>query len=519
MQNSENSKRIALNTILLYFRMFITMGIALYTSRIVLNTLGIEDFGIYNVVGGVVMMFSFLNASMSTATQRFLSFEIGKKNLDQLKKTFSMSINIHVIIATVVFIFAETIGLWFLNTKLVIPIDRLEAANWVYHFANLALFANIIRVPFNSLIIAHERMKIFAYISVFDAVLKLLIVLLLMRVGFDKLKVYSFLIFLVATIIFFIYWIYTRKEFKEIKYTFLWDKALFDKLYSFFGWNLIGAINGVASQNGLNILLNLFFGPTINAARGIAFQVSSAVNGFVSNFQLAMYPQIVKSYAKGDTQYMHNIIFKGAKYSFFLLFFITLPILLETEIILQGWLIQVPEYTVIFCRLVIINILIDCISGSLMSGAQASGKIKYYQIIVGGLLLLVVPISYSLLLLDYPPESTFYVCITISLMALFARLFILKYLINLSFSHFIREVVLVVIGVSFIGVVLPLIIRLNFDSGVYRLIIVTTTSVLSISISVYLLGLKKVERVFINSYLILFKKNIVFNFTNWLKKS
>ncbi|MDB4366659.1 MATE family efflux transporter, partial [Akkermansiaceae bacterium] len=379
MSNIENSKRIALNTALLYFRMLISMGVSLYTSRIVLNTLGVEDFGIYNVVGGVVMMFSFLNASMSTATQRFLSFEIGKKNLNELEKTFSMSINIHVIIAIFVFIFAETIGLWFLNHKLVIPIYRLEVANWVYQFSVFSLMVSIIRVPFNSLIIAHERMKVFAYVSIFEAILKLLLVLLLIRLEFDKLQMYSILIFIVTIIVCLTYWLYCNNNFKNTRYIFCWKNKLFKTLISYGGWNLFGGISGVAMQNGLNILLNLFFGPIVNAARAISFQVNATVNGFVSSFQIAMYPQIVKSYAKDEVKYMHKIIFQGSKYSFYLLLFVTLPILMETESVLTYWLGIVPEYTVLFCRLVLINSLIDCISGPLMSATQATGKIKAYQ--------------------------------------------------------------------------------------------------------------------------------------------
>jgi O-antigen/teichoic acid export membrane protein len=499
MSNIENSKRIAINTVLLYFRMFISMGVALYTSRIVLNTLGVEDFGIFNVVGGIVMMFSFLNASMSTATQRFLSFEIGKKNLIQLKKTFSMSINIHIIIAIVIFIFAETVGLWFLNNKLVIPIYRLEAANWVYQFSILSLIVNVIRVPFNSLIIAHERMKMFAYVCIFEAILKLIIVLLLIRLEFDKLKLYSILIFIVTLIICFTYWLYCHNNFKKTKYIFYWKNKLFKTLISYGGWNLFGGISGVAMQNGLNILLNLFFGPIVNAARGISFQVNAAVNGFVSNFQIAMYPQIVKSYAKDDIKYMHKIIFQGSKYSFYLLLFITLPILIETESVLTYWLGMVPKYTVLFCRLVLINSLIDCISGPLMTATQATGKIKVYQAIVGSLLLINLPISYLILQNGFPPETVLFVSIIISIIALFVRLYLVMRLIDLSFKGFVINVLLRILVVSSTSIIVPVIFKYIMNPNLMQFFVVILASFLSVLFFIYWLGLEIKEKVFVKN--------------------
>ena len=415
---NENTKLIAKNTMLLYFRMFLTLGVSLYTSRVVLNTLGVEDFGIYNVVGGVVMMFSFLNSSMASATQRFLSFELGKNDLIQLKKVFSMSVNIHVIIALAIFILAETIGLWFLNTKLVIPAERLYAANWVYQFSILSFMVTILSVPYNAIIIANERMKVYAYVSIIEVILKLIILYILVWFGFDKLKLYAILVFFVSAIIWLIYKTYCNSNFSESKYQYYWDKPLFSTLMNYAGWNLFGNLAVVTMVQGINIMLNLFFGPIVNAARGIAYQVNGAVNSFVINFQMAMNPQIVKSYASGDLKYMHKIIFQGAKYSFFLLFILSLPILLETELILKIWLKNVPEHTIIFTRLAIINVLIDSISGPLMTAAQATGNIKKYQAIVGGLLLLILPISYLFLIMGYPPEITLYISISISIIAL-----------------------------------------------------------------------------------------------------
>lgn len=315
--SSENNKRIAKNTGILYIRMLFTMVVSLYTSRIILNTLGVEDFGIYNVVGGVVMIFSFLTSSMSNAILRFLSFEIGKKDFNQLKKVFSMSINIHAIIAVTIFVIAETIGLWFLNTKLVIPEERMNAANWVFQFSIFSFMFNIMRIPYNAIIIAQERMNFYAYASIIEVILKLIIVFLLVWFGFDKLKMYAIFVFCVTAIVWIIYITYCKRNFKETNYKYFWEKSLYKSLMNFAAWNLFGNIAVVAYSQGVNILLNIFFGPAINAARGIAFHVNSAVSGFVSGFQTSINPQIVKSYATDDKKYMQQLIFQGSKYSFF----------------------------------------------------------------------------------------------------------------------------------------------------------------------------------------------------------
>lgn len=480
--------------------MFFTMGVSLYTSRIVLNSLGVEDFGIYNVVGGVVMMFSFLNSSMSSATQRFLSFEMGRQDYAQLKKVFSMSVNIHAIIALTIFLLAETIGLWFLNAKLVIPAERMEAANWVYQFSIFSFMLTVMNVPYNATIIAHERMKVYAYVSIVEVILKLSVVFALVLLGFDKLKLYAVLVFVASVVIWIIYKTYCKRNFTETVYKFFWEKSLYKTLMNYAGWNLFGNLAGVAMGQGVNILLNLFFGPVVNAARGIASQVNGAITGFVTNFQMAMNPQIVKSYAAQDIKYMHQIIFQGAKYSFFLLLLLSLPILLETKTILKLWLKIVPEYTVIFTRLVIINVLIDCISGPLMTAAQASGKIKIYQSVVGGLLLLILPLSYLFLKLGFPPQVTLYVSICISIIALFVRLWILQPLIQIPIIKFINEVIINAMIVTVLAITLPLIIRFEMHYGLLRVIIVSISSVICTVVSIYVFGINPQEKQFLQKY-------------------
>lgn len=495
--SSENNKRIAKNTAMLYFRMLFTMAVSLYTSRVVLNTLGVEDFGIYNVVGGVVTMFAFLNSAMASGTQRFLSFELGKKDYEQLNRVFSMSINIHATIAIVIFILAETIGLWLLNTQLTIPEERMIAANWVYQFSVFALIITIMSVPYNAAIIAHERMKAFAYVSIIEVSLKLIIVFILDIFDYDKLKLYAILIFGISFVIRLVYGIYCKKNFKECSYIYFWDKSLYKTLLSFAGWNLWGNIASVTMNQGINILLNIFFGPTINAARGIAFQVNSAVNNFVNNFMMAINPQIVKSYASNEYLYMHQLIYKGAKYSYFLIFTLSVPLLIKTETIIAWWLNIVPDYTIIFIRLILINTLIDSISGPLITGAQASGKIKLYQSVIGSFLLLILPISYLLLKFKFPAQSVIYVSIAVSLIILYIRLFILRKLIGIKLYFFFNRVLIPIIAVSISSLIISISINNYLKSNFINTIVVISLSILASILSIYFLGLNNSEKIII----------------------
>jgi O-antigen/teichoic acid export membrane protein len=493
---TSSNKRIAKNTLMLYFRMLIILGVRLYTSRIILNTLGVEDYGIYNVVGGIVIMLSFLNSAMSTGTTRFLSFELGRGEFLKMARVFSMSLNIHAMIAVIIFILAETLGLWFLNTHLNIPAERMNAANWAYQFSILTFMIAILSIPYHALIIAHERMNVYAYVSIVEVSLQLLIVFMLQWFGFDKLKLYAVLVFLVSLMIRGIYGLYSSKNFKESKYRFIWDKSLYKTLMNFAGWNLWGNAAGVMSGQGVNILLNIFFGPAVNAARGIAYSVKAAVHQFVNNFQTAMKPQIIKSYAANDLKYMHQLIFQGAKYSFFLLLFMSVPILLETKIILQLWLKMIPEYTIIFTQLVIVNELISCLSGPLLTAAQASGRIKNFQLITGGLLFLVLPFSWMFLKFGYPPQITIYISIFFSVLALIARLWILQNLVQLNIKDFFVDVVLKTTFVGFSALILPLMVHSSIEESFQRFISVVLISIISTSASIYLFGLEPYERLF-----------------------
>ena len=370
---SENTRRIAKNTVMLYIRMLLIMAVTLYTSRVVLNVLGVEDFGIYNVVGGIVVMFSFLNGAMATSTQRFLSFSLGKNDQEQVARVFSMSMTTHISIALIVLLLAETFGLWIFYRYLNIPPERMGAAQWVYQLSVLTFCISIIRVPYNAGIIAYERMSFYAYISIVEVCLKLGMVILLQYLGSDKLILYALLMALTTGIVTFIYKLYCCKTFSVCRYHYFWDKHLYKELISFSGWSLFGSAANVGVQQGINILLNVFFGVVTNAALGIANQVSSAVSQLVGNFQTAFNPALVKSYASGDYSYFVRLIFQTSRFSYFLLFIIALPLYLCMPFVLKVWLDIVPEYTVVFCRWMLVFVLIDAVSAPLWIGCNYSG--------------------------------------------------------------------------------------------------------------------------------------------------
>jgi len=485
--------------------MILTMVVSLYTSRVVLNVLGVEDFGTYNVVGGVVTMFGFLNGAMASATQRFLSFELGRNDLVQLRKTFNAAQIVHIGIALLVFILAETIGLWFLNNYLNIPEIRMNAARWVYHFSVLSFMITIIQVPYNSVILARERMSVYAYVSILEALLKLLVVFMLTWIAFDKLKLYGILLFSVSFIVAAIYRIYTLKNFEETHFERVKDKILYKTLISYTGWNLFGGIAAVSKVQGVTLILNMFFGTVVNAAQAIAMQVSGAITMFVSNFQMASNPQIIKSYAANDKIEMTHLVIRTSKFSFYLLFILTLPIMLEIEYILKLWLKIVPEYTAIFTILILINALIDTISGPLMTALHATGKIKKYQVVVGFLLILILPISYFLFKAGFPPLSTFIVSLVVSVLALGFRVLLAKKQIpEFSVRIFFNEIVLRNFLVVLLSLIIPMLMLMNMETGISRLLIVIVVSIISCLSVIYFIGLKKNEKMFLKN---LVKKN------------
>ena len=493
---SENTRRIAKNTVMLYIRMLLIMAVTLYTSRVVLNVLGVEDFGIYNVVGGIVVMFSFLNGAMATSTQRFLSFSLGKNDQEQVARVFSMSMTTHISIALIVLLLAETFGLWIFYRYLNIPPERMGAAQWVYQLSVLTFCISIIRVPYNAGIIAYERMSFYAYISIVEVCLKLGMVILLQYLGSDKLILYALLMALTTGIVTFIYKLYCCKTFSVCRYHYFWDKHLYKELISFSGWSLFGSAANVGVQQGINILLNVFFGVVTNAALGIANQVSSAVSQLVGNFQTAFNPALVKSYASGDYSYFVRLIFQTSRFSYFLLFIIALPLYLCMPFVLKVWLDIVPEYTVVFCRWMLVFVLIDAVSAPLWISVQAIGKIRSYQLLMSALIFLNIPLSWLLLRLGKDAEWVMQVRVGINLLTFICRIIYLQKRKVISSYLYLREVISPVVLVSVLSVPLPLWIGCNY-SGLKGFLLLSGVSVILSGVEMWFLGLRKSERDFI----------------------
>lgn len=498
---SENNKRIAKNTLLLYCRMLFLMAVSLYTSRVVLNALGVEDFGIYNVVGGIVAMFTVLSGSLSASISRFITYELGKEHQENLNKIFSSAVTIQLGLAVIIILLAETIGLWFLNAKMNIPGARMEAANWVFQFSILTFAINLISIPYNASIIAHEKMSAFAYISILEAIGKLSIAYLIVVSPIDKLIFYAILMCLIALIIRFTYGNYCKRHFSECTYHFIWDKLLLQQMFGFAGWNFIGTASAVLRDQGGNVVINLFCGPTVNAARGIAFQVNNAVTQFVTNFMTALNPQITKSYAAGDKKYMMTLIFQGARLSFYMLLLLSLPILTNTHYILELWLKIVPEHAVLFVQLVIIFAMSESISGPLITAMLATGKIRNYQIIVGGLQMMNLPISYIALRIGFSPEIVIIIAIIISQGCLIARLLMLQNMINISLKEYMKKVYSNIIIVTIISSIIPFILATNNNETFPFFILQSCVAIACTIITIYYVGCNKIEKQFIKNKL------------------
>ena len=493
---SSANKRIAKNTLVLYVRMLFTMGISLFTSRVILQTLGVEDYGISSVVGGVISMFTFINAAMVSSTQRYLNFELVRGDANQLRSVFSTSLQIHALIALAIIVLSETVGLWFLNEKLVIPEARMTAAMWVYQCSILSCAVSIMSTPYNAVIVAHEKMSAFAYISILDVSLKLLVVYLLVVLPFDKLIILAILNLLVQLFIRYIYTLYCHRHFPESYFQFWFNKTLFKEMFGFAGWSFWGNLAAILYTQGLNMMLNIFFGPIVNAARGIAVQVQSAVQQFVGGFQTALNPQITKNYASNNLPQMHSLMFRSARFSFLLLFFLSLPVLMETNFILTLWLKTVPDDAVIFTQIMICISLIYTTANPCIIANQATGKVKIYQMVVGGILLLILPISYVVLKLGAPAYSVFIVHFCIESLAQFSRMYMLRKLIHLPLWQYMKNIYIPIVSTVVIAIILPLVVRLQFAEGWLRFLAVGFTCVLSVGASSYFIGFTKQERVF-----------------------
>ena len=476
------------------------MFVSLYTSRVILKTLGEEDFGLYTVIGGIVIAFSFLNGVMGSACSRYFAIEIGRNDNEALRRVFNLNITIFLILGAVILILAETIGLWFLNNKMVISPDRMYAAQWVYQCSIIAFIINMMGTPYRSVITARENMKVYAYCSVVEVVLKLAIVYVLVISPIDKLILYSVLMVSITlgTVLF--YAVYCRRYYAECRYSFYWDKPLFKEIVGYTGWQVIGVVADIGRNQGVNIILNMFFGAIANAARGIAYQVFVNINQFVQNFVIAFSPQITQSYATGDKQGMMKLVYQSSKFSYYLLYILILPVCLETPKILEIWLGNVPKDTVIFCQLTLIAALIDSLLYPLLTAVRATGKVKWYQILVGGTFLLTVPICYCLFKWgDFPATAAFYVIIATSIVAQILRIGIMHRLHNMSIREYLNMVLKPIILVTVISAILPITMKAFMPHTFWGAIFDIGISMLSVAITIWLIGLTATERTYIQN--------------------
>lgn len=499
MTSVENGKRVARNTLMLYFRMALIMLVSLYTSRVILNALGVVDFGIYNLVAGVVVLFTFLNSALMNASQRYLSIAVAQTDQNNLQKVFSTCLVLQVILCLIFILFAESIGLYFLNNKLSIPPERLNAANWVYQMSVISTCIYILKVPYHSIIIATEDMSFFAWLSIIETLFKLGIAYVISLVRFDRLIFYSFLLLIVSLLIWFAYVIKAHRSY-NLGLSFKYEPAKLKEIALFSGWNIIGGVADVGYKQGTDIILNIFSGVTLNAAMGIATQVRGAIYSFVSNLQIAANPQIIKSYNSGELKYYRLLIYRISKYSFYLIFLLSIPLILNMDFLLKIWLKNPPEYSIAFCKLTLTFCLVDSLSGPLWTSMQAMGKIRNYQILTSCLLLLNLPVSYLALKSGCAPDVIFYIQIGICFVILCVRVLFSNKYASLPIMSYLKEVILPIALVIIISLPLPLIISLETD-GWFRLLITSFFSVLAIMTSIWLIGLKNDERKFVLKYL------------------
>lgn len=495
--NQTKNKTIAKNTIFMYIRMGVTMIVGLYTSRVVLQQLGIEDYGLYNVISGIIAMLGFINGAMVNTTSRFITVYIAKGNEIMLNNIFSMSFIIHLIIAAIILFLGETVGLWYLNNKLIVPEGREFVAHCLFQLSAVTCILSILYVPYNATIVAHEKMDTFAYISIMDVMLKLIIVISLSYSPIDKLLFYGMLLAMVSVLDLSIYFIYCHRTFAETKLKFYWNNSIFKEMMSFVGWAFVGNFSYLFYSQGINLMLNAFCGPAVNAARGIAVQVEGVVKQFANNVQMAINPQIIKSYTSNDIERTYTLIFASSKYCFYLLFIVSLPIIIEADFILKLWLGIVPDHTVNFIRLILSISLLDAFINPMYTANLASGKLKLYNLSVCSVSYVFMFITFFSIKYTNIPESVFICLLLSTLIGVIVRIFILQKQIGLHPKIFFSNVFWPIISVIIISLIVPIILHCILEQGVSRFFIVVITSVITVIISVYTNGIQVQEKIFI----------------------
>jgi O-antigen/teichoic acid export membrane protein len=489
-----NTTRIAKNTLMLYFRQILIMLVSLYTVRVVMETLGVENYGIYNVAAGVVTMFGFLSASMANSSLRYFSFELGRGDYEQLKGLFNLNLMIYILIAVLVLVLAESIGVWFVSNKLVIPLERKDAALGVYQASIISFLFTILTAPYMAAIIAHEDMNIYAYVSIVEVLLKLAVIFLLRLFLMDKLFLYGILMCIVTVINTAIYRTICIVKYQECKFKFYWHKGLFIETISYTIWNLISVLADIGKKQAVTILLNQFFNPIVAAARTISFSGTNAAAAFLYQFSTATRPQIIKNYAAGEYKKMLSLVFFSTRCNFFLMYLFVLPLFLEMKMVLFLWLKNPPELTVLFTRLMLIDVLVDVINFPICTAAQATGKIKLFQFVSAVIFISNFPLSLLALFFGAPAYSVFVIAICITAIAYILRLIVLKRLIDISISKLIKDVIIPIFICTVLSMVLPIIIHGIMDYGLFRLFSVVFVSIISICTCMYFIGLDKKER-------------------------
>ena len=490
-QTSDNNKRIAKNTVYLYFRMMVTVLVSLYTSRVILKTLGVSDFGVYNVMGGIIGMLGYVNSLLSGGTSRFLTIGLGKNDMVRLKMIFSTSFTLCVASALLILLLGETIGLWFVNTQLNIDPARMDAANWVYQCALFSSALTVIQTVFTASIISHEKMSIYAYMSILDVVFKLGIVFMLLWFDFDKLKLYALLMFVVNSIVFFVYYLYCKLNFEEIKTKFSLNKELFKEMFSYSSWNMIGGFSGVLNNYGINILLNIFFGTIVNASRGVALQVNNLVQQFYSNFQMASQPQIMKYYAQGKIADMSHLIVNNSKYCSLILLCPIIPIFIYVDKLLYIWLGQVPEYSSSFVRITLIYTFLCSIDAPVGMGIHAVGKMKLPNCTTAIVNFMNFPIVYFVIKLGANPIVSYCFTLTALPINICIDLFILRKYTGFSVATFVRKALIPIGYIALIGILVPLTISYLLPDTVVMTILKCIISALYVAVVIFFLGLSK----------------------------
>lgn len=495
MAEISHNKTIAKNTLLLYGRMLITIIVGLYTSRVVLQNLGFNDYGIYNLVGSIVTMLTFLNVGMAGASQRYISYALGRGDLKSLKNVFCTSVLTHNTIAILAILLFESIGLWVVNFKLVIDPDRIFAANWVFQCSILTFALSVISVPYSACVVAHERMGQFAYISVLETVLKLLVALCIMFSSWDKLILYATLLMFIQVLVRIIYVVYCKHSFMECTYKFKFDKALYKEMFAFAGWGCVGNMGFSLKDQCSNIILNLFFGTVVNAARGVAIQVNSIINSFAMNFTMAMNPQITKQYAAGNIERSQSLAYAGSKYAFFLLSMICIPFLINEHYVLRLWLGDVPPYTDIFVYITLIASCVYAFTHTISTAIIATGHVKWFQSILAIILLLDVPLAYIILLFGGEPYWALMPSIMTNSLSLLFRIYLIKHYIS---SYSIKKYIVNIVLRSSIVVILAFGVSYYvgslYDENFINVLLTSGISVMILMFFIYVLGLEQNER-------------------------